>query len=166
MRSITSSLIILSLLVSGCAGGAGPIYSASELEGPAKGLAQVVIYHPSGEFTGSVKLGSGPDVKVNGKVVCSLPNSSFFVTSVQPGETHISSTKMFAVGTSILDINTAANTRYYVRITWNGTKILAGEIGEIATQGQSYRSGPFVIEHVDERSANAELQSLRMADGC
>lgn len=155
-------ITLFTLLLAACSGGAGPSYSSMPPLKLEKGMAQLVIYHPSGEFTGSIGVGSGPNIKINGKVVCSLPNSSFFITDVSPGEVHISSTKLLSVGTSFLDLNTQPNKRYYVRITWNGTKLVAGQIGEVLTQGESYRNGPFIIEHVDEQPAKEELQSLNM----
>ncbi len=127
--------------------------------------AQLVIYHPS-EFVGSVNIDGGSDVKVNGQVVCALPNSEFFVTSNEPGKTQISSTKLLEAGTSTLDIKTQANQRYFIRITWNGNKTAGGVIGEFLAQGVNYRAGPFVIEQVYPDTAMQELKRLVKVGEC
>lgn len=157
--------LILLMVLAGCSGVSNIPYVPSS---PNKGMAQIVIYHPSGEFTGLVPISSGPNVKINGKVVCQLPNSSFFVASVNPDKYIISSTKMFSIGTSSLDIKTQPNKRYFVRITWNGTKVWStvgfGLMGEGVAETLSPPSGPFIIESVDEKSATSELKSLNMVN--
>jgi hypothetical protein len=156
---------IAAFLISSCSGGTGPIYSVPPLQ---QGQAQLVIYHPSGEFVGSVPLGDGPDVKVNSKIVCGLLNSRFFVTSVEPGTVTVSSTKALAIGTSVLSINAQKNKRYFIRITWNNGIVAAtagaGLIGEAAATGASSNGGPFVIELVDEQTATSEVSPLHMAN--
>ena len=127
-----------------------------------KGMAQLIIYHPSGEFTGSIA--SNPDVKINGEVACGLPNGAFFSKSIKPGSVSISSTKTFSIGTSHLDLNVQSNKKYYIRITWNDGKVLStvgfGLIGGAVAEGVSSHSGPFVIENVTEETAKGELPNL------
>lgn len=136
------------LTLAGCGGPNGPTYASLEKHKLSSGKAELVVYHPNGEFTGSVPLGSGPDVKVNGKTVCSLPNGSFFVTSVAPGDTSVSSTKALAIGTSTLNITAKPNNRYFIRVTWNGASVWgtagAGLAGEVIANSTSSNGGPFV----------------------
>lgn len=147
---------LILLLLSACSA-TGSVYS--EPEKPKADMAQIIVYHPSGEFTGS--LGGSPNVKFDGQTVCSLPNGSYFTKSVSPGPLTISSTKMLSIGTSSLTLQTKPNQRYYIQITWNGSKVWseagAGLIGEAFTEVSSSNSGPFVIESTH----NPDLSELK-----
>lgn len=140
----------------------GKIYSQKPTE---EGKTQLVIYHPSGELIGSIPLGSGPDVKVNGQTVCGLPNSSYFIYEVEPGSVTVSSTKALAIGTSSVSFKSQPDKRYYVRITWDSDKVWAGAagglIGEAISEGVSSNSGPFAITLIDENVAKNELAALK-----
>lgn len=147
-------LLFFLLVLTGCGAG-GPLYSEKPIE---RDKAQLVIYRPQ-QIVGSVSVSAGPDVKINGKTACSLPNSAYFVSSVPEGNIEISSTKMLAIGTSRLKMEIQANKRYFVRITWNEEKAMLGLLAEAISQ----HSGPFIIEQVNEETAKSDMIDLKMS---
>lgn len=162
---ILSGILLLALC--GCTAN-GALYAPSKIQAK---QAQIVIYRPAA-FTGSL---ATQEVDVNGKAVCSMPNSSYFVADVSTGEESVSAPKWSDVyaGTSSVEFTAKAGSRYFVRVELNQGKLMgdftgvfgfaAGVGGQTFANSVDTHKGQYVIELVDEKTARAEMAQMHGA---
>lgn len=128
------------------------------------GKAQVVVYRPSAFGYGGI---SG-HVEINGMAKCDLKVDGFMIANIQSGQTVIAVDNWQLPGTSKLVFNAKAGQKYYVKVSPNGDKVMAGAfagyLGTFASEAASEQKGPFVIQAVNAGEANGALRSYK--DSC
>jgi hypothetical protein len=156
--------IVILLMLSACSSSGIP-YS-SKLVGHEKNSAQLIVYRPS-SMAFSMRT---PDIEINSKKTCGLPNGEFFIKTIDPSIQIISASFWDMPGTSQIKIDTKKDHTYYVRVMASSDKAVAsggiGLIGMLLDESVSDRSGPFYIDLVDEKTAQSELANLGMVSSC
>lgn len=154
--------IVCTIILSGCAS-TGPIYTTHEA---INDKAQILIYRPSASM-GSLR---SPNIEINGIQTCDLASGSYIARNVDSGETTISASLWDMPGTSRLEINTKPHNKYYIRVSFDGSKLMGaafgGMIGMGAVEAISTNRGPFIIQRADNEDGNREISETNIATSC
>ena len=166
MRSTIITSIAALLLLAGCSV-TGPTYSSvsNEITSPEKGLSQLIIYRPDAFVGQAVSF----EISTNSANTCGLQNGSFYVSNVKDGPVDITGTYWGMPGTSQMSFNAKKDGKYFIRVAWNDGKAWSGVFGVVGmgvAEATSSHSGPFLIDILDEQSAEPELQQLKMNTQC
>lgn len=157
------TLSLLSLLLLTACAGTGDIYRSTVVP---ETKAQVVVYRPS-SFVGS---GYSPNVEINGRPTCRLANGSFFVRNLNPGQTTLSASAWDLPGTSRLSFDTRAGQQYFVRTSFDSSKVgafaLGGMTGALINESAASNKGPYFITLVPEGIAKGEVAKTNEATSC
>ncbi len=155
------------LTLSGCSGvregtRQGAVMSWSEA--PANARARIVVYRPStlDHFQRS------PEIDLNGVPACDLPNGEAFFRDIEPGSVTVSTSLWDWPGTSRLAFRADEGRTYFVRMSPNAEKRLAGLLGGHPgvwiAEALAERGGPFLLDLTARAEALASLESISAAE--
>lgn len=112
------------LFLTGCAATGGQFSEQFSKTGG----AQLLIYRPS-SIVGVVR---SPGIEINGQETCDLASNSYILKNVSPGEYTIAAQLWDIPGTSRIRLNAKANHQYFVKVTFDGGKVMSGSLGGYA----------------------------------